>query len=118
MNRLIKYFLIVIQIGGGFMGLVFVLNKNPFDEGVSLNMRIFFALFACIFVFARQSIANIRLTFSLSAWKTILAAALPLSITAVRQTIIVNTDIVMLGLMAGNEPTGLDTGAFRLEHVR
>ncbi|MHC4727724.1 MAG: hypothetical protein ACYS17_10915 [Planctomycetota bacterium] len=51
MNRLIKYFLIVIQIGGGFMGLVFLLNKNPLGEGVSLSMRIFFALFACLFAF-------------------------------------------------------------------
>jgi len=51
MNRLIKYFLIVTEIGGGFMGLVFLLNKNPMDEGVSLNLRIFSALFACLFVF-------------------------------------------------------------------
>ncbi|MCP4262856.1 MAG: hypothetical protein GY774_35905 [Planctomycetes bacterium] len=33
------------------MGFVFLLNKNPMDEGVSLNLRIFSALFACLFVF-------------------------------------------------------------------
>jgi hypothetical protein len=51
MNRWIKRALIVIEIGGGFTGLVFLLREHPWNETIPLTFSIFTAIFAFLYIF-------------------------------------------------------------------
>lgn len=51
MNRWIKFFLIVTEIGGGFTGFVVLLRESPWNANIPLNMRIFSTLFGILYIF-------------------------------------------------------------------
>lgn len=70
-----------------------------------------------VFVYTRQRVIPILPLFKLGPWRRVLASAVPMAISGTMNTIMFNTDTVMLGLMQNSQEVGLYTAAFKVLSV-
>jgi O-antigen/teichoic acid export membrane protein len=67
-----------------------------------------------LLVAGRIRIGEIRISLNLRFWGLLLQAGLPLGVGTVLAQVYMNFGLIALGLLAGNEATGLYTAAFRV----
>jgi len=111
-------FMAVRQIMASVLTLigVFLLVRQPQDVVLAAMVFVSAGLVSVLAVFpaAVRQTGGFHFNFSFDAWRATLAPALPLALTGAMNTILFNTDTVMLGLMVPAHDVGLYTAAFRL----
>ncbi len=111
-------FMAVRQILASILTLVgvFLLVHQPQDVIVAAAVFISAGFVSVLAVFpaAVRMSGGFQLNFSFRAWRSALAPALPLALTGAMNTVLFNTDAVMLGLMVPPHAVGLYTAAFRV----